>query len=129
MVVWSHLTSSTAAGLWAAPSARHPLRWRPDCLFATESPDSDLTNGLALDSGGTPVCMFSFMSPNGRARTTPCKCGHDDAAHEHYRAGTDCGTCQCGHYRRARQGVVAETTSIVAETTSIVAAQLQRSAL
>lgn len=29
------------------------------------------------------------------ARTTParCACGHTAAAHEHYRPGTDCGSC------------------------------------
>lgn len=24
-----------------------------------------------------------------------CRCGHDRSAHEHYRAGTDCGLCDC----------------------------------
>jgi hypothetical protein len=31
-----------------------------------------------------------------------CTCGHTGEAHEHYRAGTDCGSCRCGRYRSAR---------------------------
>ena len=33
-----------------------------------------------------------------------CICGHLYEAHQHYRAGTDCGTCAattCARYRRA----------------------------
>jgi hypothetical protein len=31
-----------------------------------------------------------------------CRCGHDRGAHEHYRGGSDCGTCgplDCPRYR------------------------------
>jgi hypothetical protein len=28
-----------------------------------------------------------------------CRCGHPRAAHEHYRAGTDCAQCDCPRYR------------------------------
>ena len=31
-----------------------------------------------------------------------CRCGHPYAAHEHYRAGTDCGLCPTGHCPRYR---------------------------
>jgi hypothetical protein len=34
----------------------------------------------------------------------PCMCGHSEAAHEHYRPGSDCGACgraACGEYRPA----------------------------
>jgi hypothetical protein len=24
-----------------------------------------------------------------------CRCGHDRPAHQHYRAGSDCGLCDC----------------------------------
>lgn len=24
-----------------------------------------------------------------------CRCGHERAAHRHYRAGSDCGLCNC----------------------------------
>jgi hypothetical protein len=36
--------------------------------------------------------------------TSRCRCGHDAAAHEHYRPGSDCGACgaaQCARYRPA----------------------------
>lgn len=31
-----------------------------------------------------------------------CRCGHDRAAHEHYRAGSDCPLCDCTRYRNAK---------------------------
>jgi hypothetical protein len=36
---------------------------------------------------------------------TGCRCGHDAAAHEHFRPGSDCGACgaaRCGRFRAAR---------------------------
>jgi hypothetical protein len=36
-----------------------------------------------------------------------CRCGHDAAAHEHFRPGTDCGACgaqACGRFRARRRG-------------------------
>jgi uncharacterized protein YbcC (UPF0753/DUF2309 family) len=30
-----------------------------------------------------------------------CICGHAEQAHEHYRSGTDCGSCPCVRFRRA----------------------------
>ncbi|PKZ63936.1 hypothetical protein CYJ73_19360 [Gordonia terrae] len=32
-----------------------------------------------------------------------CRCGHDRAAHEHYRAGTDCALCGTGDCPRFRR--------------------------
>lgn len=32
-----------------------------------------------------------------------CVCGHDEDAHEHYRAGNDCGACGCPGWRRSRK--------------------------
>lgn len=29
----------------------------------------------------------------------PCCCGHEKAAHEHYRRGTDCSGCDCQRFR------------------------------
>ena len=34
--------------------------------------------------------------------TTPCRCGHGAETHEHFRAGSDCGTCECRRYRAVR---------------------------
>lgn len=31
-----------------------------------------------------------------------CVCGHEAAAHRHYRPGTDCGLCGCDRLLRAR---------------------------
>jgi hypothetical protein len=30
--------------------------------------------------------------------STQCRCGHVAAAHEHFRAGDDCGNCRCGRF-------------------------------
>jgi len=40
--------------------------------------------------------------PEQRTVVDPCVCGHGRAAHEHYRPGSDCGTCGregCMEYR------------------------------
>ncbi len=40
--------------------------------------------------------------PVQRTVVDPCTCGHSMAAHEHYRPGSDCGTCgraACGEFR------------------------------
>jgi hypothetical protein len=34
----------------------------------------------------------------------PCRCGDPGAAHEHYRAGTDCALCGCDRFRPASRG-------------------------
>jgi hypothetical protein len=34
--------------------------------------------------------------------TSRCRCGHDAAAHEHYRPGSDCGACGAAHCARYR---------------------------
>jgi hypothetical protein len=38
--------------------------------------------------------------PGSRAQR-PCRCGHQREAHQHYRNGTDCGTCGCGRFSAA----------------------------
>jgi hypothetical protein len=42
--------------------------------------------------------------PAAEQAVSLCGCGHDAAAHEHYRAGSDCGACgadRCGRFRAA----------------------------
>jgi hypothetical protein len=39
-------------------------------------------------------------------RTATCRCGHDATLHEHFRGGSDCATCDCGHFRRASLATV-----------------------
>jgi hypothetical protein len=42
--------------------------------------------------------------PPAKAPPGVCVCGHAEEAHEHYRAGDDCGACGrdgCAHYRAA----------------------------
>ncbi len=33
-------------------------------------------------------------------KTATCRCGHTADAHQHYRAGSDCGLCPCRRWRR-----------------------------
>jgi hypothetical protein len=33
------------------------------------------------------------MGEHGTGAETVCRCGHQQAAHEHYRRGSDCGVC------------------------------------
>jgi len=38
-----------------------------------------------------------------------CACGHDKAAHTHYRPGQDCALCDCARWRRAVLRLFART--------------------
>jgi hypothetical protein len=39
-------------------------------------------------------------SPSDASSDQPvCRCTHAASLHEHFRAGTDCALCRCGHYR------------------------------
>ncbi len=37
--------------------------------------------------------------PSRRSGPKGCTCGHEAAAHEHYRRGTDCALCTCPKFR------------------------------
>lgn len=63
----------------------------------------------AARRAGTPGRPEDTSVGPDAAPPTRCRCGHDAAAHEHYRPGTDCGACgaqQCGRFRpvTARRG-------------------------
>lgn len=60
--------------------------------------------------------MLLLSRLTGRAGSTPgtagflrgaavCRCGHEKAAHEHYRAGSDCAGCACGRFHASRHAV------------------------
>jgi len=42
---------------------------------------------------------FALVPPHAGPRGKVCTCGHQRAAHEHYRKGTDCALCDCTKYR------------------------------
>ncbi|MBT2501644.1 hypothetical protein [Curtobacterium sp. ISL-83] len=42
------------------------------------------------------------LRPRAQTETATCVCGHEQAAHEHYRPGSDCALCDCPKYRRRR---------------------------
>ena len=44
----------------------------------------------------------------GSAVNRLCTCGHDDAAHEHYREGIDCSLCDCTGFWRPWRDVLRE---------------------
>lgn len=39
---------------------------------------------------------------NQQQQTPTCVCGHPELTHEHYRAGTDCGACDCTRFQAPR---------------------------
>jgi len=50
-------------------------------------------------------CEFGMLLLASRGSVAACRCGHGRDAHEHYRAGSDCGSCgrqTCPSFRRAR---------------------------
>jgi hypothetical protein len=54
-----------------------------------------------LDAAGADAAGAAIPGPTG------CRCGHDAAAHEHFRPGSDCGACgaaRCGRFRATRVG-------------------------
>jgi hypothetical protein len=81
---------------------------RPDRRGRPRSPGSSvLTPPTGLpDLGGAPTWQPpappAQQPPATPTVVKPCACGHAQEAHEHYRPGTDCGTCgaaQCEEYR------------------------------
>jgi hypothetical protein len=54
-----------------------------------------------------PTPVGTAPPPPQRTIVDPCMCGHGQAAHEHYRPGSDCGDCGragCGQYRAVNSG-------------------------
>lgn len=62
--------------------------------------------------------------------TVPCACGHEHAAHTHYRRGSECALCDCPRWRPNRRpraartapddGTTSQITGIAQEHTSQV---------
>lgn len=60
-----------------------------------------------------------------------CPCGHARADHQHYRRGSDCGSCDCARYRRGWSLTVswragAETRAVSPERVEEVAGPFVR---
>lgn len=58
--------------------------------------------GLGFAATGAAFILWAIWPLLRRDR---CRCGHDFAAHQHYRRGTDCGLCpegECGRFRGGR---------------------------
>jgi hypothetical protein len=51
-----------------------------------------------------PTSVLEMPAPvlSVATETAVCVCGHAQAAHEHYRPGSDCALCDCPRYRRRR---------------------------
>jgi hypothetical protein len=58
--------------------------------------------------------MFGFVRNN-----RVCKCGHDRAAHTHYRPGRDCGLCDCNRFRKGRVTAVSSGATVGDQTLGI----------
>jgi hypothetical protein len=53
--------------------------------------------------------LSGVIPENGHMRT--CTCGHDEAAHEHYREGTECSLCACAGFTRPWRDVLRRVVS------------------
>jgi hypothetical protein len=59
----------------------------------------------ATVSGDLPDGVIPAQRTGPSPATTPetavqsCRCGHGSAAHEHFRAGSECVACDCTRYR------------------------------
>ncbi|HYH30032.1 MAG TPA: hypothetical protein VD903_06570 [Pseudonocardia sp.] len=66
-------------------------------------PDVEAFPTQRTDSGHSgPLPVQPPAPPAQRTVVEPCTCGHGRAAHEHYRPGSDCGTCgraACAEFR------------------------------
>jgi hypothetical protein len=58
------------------------------------SPTTEL--GVISTTDGDPVVL------DLAADSATCVCGHQQAAHEHYRRGSDCALCDCPRFRKKR---------------------------
>jgi hypothetical protein len=54
------------------------------------------SDGPTADLSGTAPSPGDLMRLRLRR---VCSCGHERDAHEHYRRGTDCATCDCARFR------------------------------
>jgi hypothetical protein len=82
-------TAAGAASVALAGNATAPLRTRK----AAPRPERVAERVPELPDAG---------SARPGTDVSGCRCGHDAAAHEHYRPGSDCGACgapQCARYR------------------------------
>ncbi|PYY54560.1 hypothetical protein DEJ17_14265 [Curtobacterium sp. MCSS17_011] len=73
-----------------------PLARTMDRLGLTRRPRPVLR--LVEPAGDDDLVMVRVDADDALCGT----CGHQQAAHEHYRPGTDCALCDCPKFRRAR---------------------------
>ncbi|MEU4371873.1 hypothetical protein [Pseudonocardia alni] len=73
----------------------------PDTAASIPAPRAAAENGALPPVAAAPVAAAPVA-------VDLCRCGHERDAHEHYRAGTDCGVCgtTCRAFR-ARTGSAA----------------------
>lgn len=112
-------TTATAA---EAPDASVP-RPRPAPPVESAAPDITPVDTTSAGTGPIPLVAAPAVDPTvdtgpmpavpgpaptatppaerpGTPMTHPCRCGHDRDAHEHFRRGTDCASCDCARFRQ-----------------------------
>jgi hypothetical protein len=55
------------------------------------------TGGAAAPTTGPGLAVVPVAEDSAT-----CVCGHQQAAHEHYRRGSDCALCDCPRFRKKR---------------------------
>jgi hypothetical protein len=95
--------SGTAAGVASVALVGHGTTRAPERARKVAPPESVPAPRTPVPAPVPPAAPDT-APPAGPSAGTPirCECGHDAAAHEHYRPGSDCGACgtaQCARYR------------------------------
>jgi hypothetical protein len=78
--------------------------------------DAAITEPTTAELNGDGRRRGPHDARSGAASATCCRCGHDAAAHEHFRPGSDCGTCgaaRCDRFRAARGGAARIMTGLI----------------
>ncbi|WP_433507504.1 hypothetical protein ACQP04_14215 [Pseudonocardia halophobica] len=87
--------------------------WAGSATTGVNTEQSDFSSGVEAsmtailpDRPAAPYVAMRAPATPASARVagvvdTACRCGHGSTAHEHYRRGTECVTCDCPRFRRA----------------------------
>lgn len=65
-------------------------------------PTTELGVPRTADGAAAPTSGPTLVAVPASEDSVTCVCGHQQAAHEHYRPGSDCALCDCPRFRKKR---------------------------
>ena len=96
-LAWATITASastTGACPSTSPGQAHAMR---------DSTDNDARSAVEpRQAEAKMVSTAKLRSPLVAGGSVPCTCGHNYAAHRHYRSGGECAPCRCPDWRPTR---------------------------